>query len=67
MIDVADNTLTYRVAVAELSPFLGFGDAMLIWADAKFKNVTDRAPNTESGDGCAKPEVASEVLSLILG
>ena len=39
---------------------------MLIWADTKRKKFVDRAPNTESGDECAKPEVASEVLSLVL-
>ena len=66
IIDVIDNTLTYSVAVDELNPLLGLGDTVLIWADTKFKKVSDRAPNTEAGDGCAKPEVASEVISLIL-
>ena len=32
----------------------------------KLKKDTDKAPNTESGVGCAKPEVASEVISLEL-
>ncbi len=50
----------------ELNPFLGFGDTVLIWTDTKLKKDTDKAPNTESGDGCATPEVASEVISLEL-
>ncbi len=45
---------------------LGLGDTVLIWADTKLRKDTDKAPNTESGDGCAKPEVASEVISLEL-
>ena len=45
---------------------LGDARSDLLAADTKFKKTTDSAPNTESGDGCAKPEVASEVLSLIL-
>ena len=66
MIDVAENTLTYRVAVDELNPFLNLGNTVLIWAGTKRKQVTDKAPNTESGDGCEKPQVASEVVTLIL-
>ena len=66
MIDVFGNTLTFGVGVAELNPFLELGDTVLIWTDTKLKNVTDKAPNTEPGDGCDKP-VASEVISLILG
>jgi len=66
IIDVAANTLTYSVAVDDLNPSLELGDTVLIWADTKFKKVSDRAPNTESGDGCVKPEVASEVISLVL-
>jgi len=67
VIDVSGNTLTYRVGVDELDPFLMSGDTVLIWTDSKLKNITDKAPNTETGDGCAKPQVASEVLTLILG
>ena len=65
-IDVFGDTLTYRVTVDELNPGLALGDTVLVWADTRLKKVTDRAPNTESGDGCAKPEVAAEVLSLEL-
>ena len=66
MLDVAANTLTYSVAIDDLNPSLELGDTVLIWADTKFKKTTDSAPNTESGDGCAKPEVVSEVLSVVL-
>lgn len=66
MIDVLGSTLTFRVSVDELNPFPELGDTVLIWADTKFKNVTDKAPNTETGDGCARPEVTGEVLSLEL-
>ena len=66
MIDVVGNTLTFRAGVAELNPFLGPDDTVLIWANTKLKHVTDKVPNTESGDGCDEPEVASEVLSIIL-
>ena len=66
MIDVFGNILTFRVGVAELDPFLGPDDTVLIWASTQLKNVTDNAPNTESGDGCGNPQVAKEVLSLIL-
>ncbi len=66
MIDVFGSTLTFRVGVDELSPFLELGDTVLIWADTKFKEITDKAPNTEPGDGCPKPEVSGEVSSVIL-
>jgi len=66
MIDVFGSTLIFRVGVPELNPFLMPFDTVKIWTDTKLKNVTDKAPNTESGDGCAKPEVASEVISLEL-
>ncbi len=65
-INVDGNTLTFRAGVVELDPFLMSNDTVLIWTDSKLKNVTDKAPNTEPGDGCAKPEVAGEVLSLEL-
>jgi hypothetical protein len=66
MIDVVGSTLTFRVGVPELNPFLELSDTVLIWTDTKLKNDTDRTPNTEPGDGCARPEVASEVISLEL-
>ena len=65
-IDVDGDSLIFRVGVAELNPFLQLGDTVLIWTDTKLKKVTDKAPNTESGDGCPRPEVANEVISLEL-
>ena len=65
-IDADGDTLTYRVAVDDLNPGLVFGATVLVSADTRLKKITDRAPNTESGDGCAKPEVGAEVLFLIL-
>ena len=65
-IDVDGDTLTFRVGVVELDPFLGSTDTVLIWTDTKLKKVTDKAPNTEQGNGCDKPEVLSEGLSLEL-
>ena len=69
-IEVDGDVLTYSVDVDDLNPGLELGDTVLIWADTKRKtkrkNVIDRAPNTETGDECAKPEVANEVLSLEL-
>jgi hypothetical protein len=70
-IDVTGNTLTFRVAVDALNPNLGLGDTVLIWAKAKHTNasgrrITDKAPTTETGDKCAKPQVPIEVISLTL-
>ena len=66
MIDVNGDTLTFSVGIGELDPFLGSTDTVLIWTDTKLKKVTDKAPNTESGNGCDKSEALSEVLSLEL-
>ena len=66
MIDVVGNILTFRVAIDELNPNLGAGDTVLISTASRLKNVTDQAPNVEAGDGCDRPEVASEVISLEL-
>ena len=65
-IDVFENVLTFRVGVDEPDPFLGSEHTVLIWTDTKLKKVTDRAPNTESGDDCARPQVDSEVISVVL-
>ena len=66
-IDASGSTLIFRVGVNEFNPGLGFGDTVLIWADTQQNNVIDKVPNTESGDGCPRPEVPSEVMSLVLG
>ena len=52
--------------VDDLNPLLELGDTVLIWTESKLKKVTDKAPNTEPGDGCANPEFLIEVLSLEL-
>jgi hypothetical protein len=59
-------TISYTVPLAELSTDLMTGDTVYIWADTQWKGIRDRAPNTEEADGCAKPEVASETLELVL-
>ncbi len=66
MIDVLGRTLTFRVGVHELIQGLGVDDTVFVWTDTKRGNVTDNAPNTESGDGCPKPQVAFEVLLVVL-
>ncbi len=66
LIEVDGNTLTYTVPVDDLDPLLDLGDTLYIWANTQFKGINDRAPNTESGDGCSKPEVETEVLALTL-
>jgi hypothetical protein len=66
VIEVNGDTLTYTVALAELSTDLMTGDTVYIWADTHWNGIRDRAPNTEEADGCAKPEVASETLCLLL-
>lgn len=64
-----DMVLWYEVDYAELTQngaSLGPGDQLLIWVDTQFKGINDRAPNTESGDTCSKPQVIGEVLNLTL-
>lgn len=39
---------------------------MFIWADTQDKGIVDRAPNTDASDGCADPELDTEVLTLSL-
>lgn len=66
IISADTNTLTFTVPVDDLNPSLALGDTVYIWADTQHKGIKDRAPNTEGGDGCAKPEVLGEVLALVL-
>lgn len=66
IITAGTDTLTFTVMVDDLNPSLVLGETVYIWADTQHKGINDRAPNTESGDGCAKPEVESEVLALTL-
>ena len=67
MITVIGDKITYMVTLAELGLDPQQGDTkVLIWADTHFQGISDRAPNTEWGDGCAKPESLTEVLELSL-
>jgi len=66
IINQIGNTLIFSVTIDELDPGLELGDTVLIWTDTKAKNITDKAPNTESGDDCEKPQVAGEVITLTL-
>jgi hypothetical protein len=42
------------------------GDVVHLWMDVQQKQICDRAPDTDDGDFCAKPEIPSEVLSILL-
>ena len=42
------------------------GDDIEIWADIQSNGVADRAPDTNGGDGCAKPQEEAEVLGIEL-
>lgn len=67
MITDSDVSLTFMVTLAELGLDPQQGDTeVLIWADTQRKNLRDRAPNTDSGNGCSKPETLAEVLVLPL-
>ena len=52
--------------MAELNLDLQVGDTIFVWADAHFKGIQDRAPDTDDTNGCAKPEVAGEFVELVL-
>ncbi len=56
--------IVYRVRYKELGIFAG--DDLEVWADIRSKGATDRAPNTNAGDGCAKPQEDEELLSIEL-
>ncbi len=66
-IQVSGDMITYMVTLAELGLDANIlPSEILVWADTQFKGISDRAPNTEWGDGCAKPETPQEVLQLSL-
>ena len=58
------NTITYTVSYAELG--LVGGDPILVWVDTQYKGIKDRAPDTNSGDGCSKPQILDEVIQHTL-
>jgi hypothetical protein len=66
MTSVSGDMITYMVTLAELGLDANMlPPEILIWADTQFKGISDRAPNTEWGDGCAKPESSTEVFPLV--
>ncbi len=56
--------IVYKVRYKDLGVFAG--DDMEIWADIQSNGVADRAPDTNGGDGCAKPQEEDEVLGIEL-
>jgi hypothetical protein len=64
IIDLVDNVLTYTVSYAELG--LTSGDDVLLWVETYYIGMHDRAPNTDSSDGCSKQQFSEEVISLTL-
>lgn len=63
-IDLVGNVLTYAVSYAELG--LTSGDDVLFWVETRYIGIHERAPNTDSTDGCSKPEFSDEVILLTL-
>ncbi|MEE9300395.1 MAG: hypothetical protein V3V17_04645 [Alphaproteobacteria bacterium] len=61
-----DHILKFTVPLAELNAPLGSGDPVFIWAGTQLKGTRDQAPNTEAGDNCYQPELASEALELTI-
>ena len=57
-------SIVYRVRYKDLGLFAG--DDLEVWADIQSNGATDRAPNTNAGDGCAKPQDEEEVLGIEL-
>ena len=63
-VTVERYTIVYTVRYKDLGVFAG--DDVEIWADTEMKGIADRAPNTNGGDGCAKPQEEEELLSIEL-
>jgi len=69
MITSERDMLWYEVDYNELTKngaSLGTNDQVLIWVDTQFKGSNDRAPTTEGGDSCSKPQNLGEVLAITL-
>ncbi len=64
IIDLIGNVLTYTVTYKELG--LSSGDKVLLWVETSYLGIHERVPNTDSTDGCSKPELPKEVISLTL-
>ena len=63
---VEGGTVRYRVATADLEPPPMVGDRVYLWANTHYRGVGDRAPTTESADGCTGPQLPAEVVALDL-
>ena len=57
-------SIVFRVRYQDLGIFVS--DDLEVWADTEMKGIADRAPNTDGGDGCAKPQEGAEVLGIEL-
>jgi hypothetical protein len=64
IIDLIGNVLTYTVSYSELG--LSSGDNVLLWIETNYLGIHERTPNTDSTDGCSKPELPNEVIPLTL-
>ena len=64
IIELIGNVLTYTITYAELG--LSSGDKVLLWVETSYLGIHERVPNTNSTDGCSKPELPKEVISLTL-
>ncbi len=64
IIDLIGNVLMYTVSYSELG--LTSGDDVLLWVETHYIGMHERAPNTDSSDGCSKQQFSEEVISLTL-
>ena len=64
IIDLVGNVLTYTVSYAELG--LTSGEDVLLWVETHYIGIHERAPNTDSTDGCSEHQFPEEVISLTL-
>ncbi len=56
--------IVYKARYKDFGIFAG--DDLEVWADIQSNGVADRAPDTNGGDGCAKPQEEAEVLGIEL-
>ena len=63
-IDLFGNVIMYTVSYAELG--LTSGDNVLLWVETNYLGIQEHVPNTDSTDGCSKPQFSEEVISLTL-
>ncbi len=66
------DTLTFNVPYAgllddqETPAAVATDNVVHLWVDIQQKGICDRAPDTDDTDGCAKPEISAEVISIKL-